>query len=199
MSMSFAQLAAEHPPLPHPPEPAVAPTWAELTVNEPRLIDVERHAMQSRPTTEFYELKAIFAQLVGFDAERYELRTSAAYNAVYDHIFETHERSDSRVIRALRKKPRTLQGIVRVLIYRKVARDIGREACLLLCYIAAEPQPVCIADRCLALAMNCQSFDHLHELRDLLVNSGMLTFKATPRATEYEITIPPEREDGQRS
>ena len=86
---------AELPDLPpRPPEPATRPTWAELVQVEPRLADVERLAFRLHwhHAGDMYwhwynDLKDAFLGLVGWGAEQYDLRTAAAYDVAYDHLF----------------------------------------------------------------------------------------------------------------
>ena len=88
--ITCAELAAmEFPPI--APEPPVVPTWSELVALEPSLADVERLAIQSyrRGDDDFRcwgKIKRAFLPLVGFTAQRYELRNSTCYDVVYDHL-----------------------------------------------------------------------------------------------------------------
>lgn len=104
---TMAELAAlELPPI--APEPATAPTWQELVALEPRLADVERLALELHPRAAqddwlaWATIKRAFMPLVGFEAEQYALRHSAAYNVAYDHLLNVWETG-----REMTAKPRT--------------------------------------------------------------------------------------------
>ena len=81
--ITAAQLAAmDFPPI--APEPATAPTWGELVEAEPRLLDVERFALELHPRARVDDwcawstVKRAMMMLVGKEAGRYKLRHSAA-------------------------------------------------------------------------------------------------------------------------
>ena len=181
------------------PEPTTtAPTWEQLTAIEPRLLDVERQAQYSRPSTPFYDLQAQFVSLVGNWAEMPELRASEAYRITYDRILAVHERAVSRAIAAARRKPPTLQEIVSRLIDSKAADELGRDACLLLCFVAAK-SPALFFDSDLVASLDLDSKEQLWHLQGVLVAAGWLSVnQRSPRsAFEYTITIPNAEGDGQ--
>lgn len=91
-----ALAAMELPPI--APLPSRAPTWQELVEAEPRLVEVEALALRLHPRASqddwpwaWSEVKAAFMPLVGWEAEQYAVRHSAAYDAAYDHLLDVFE------------------------------------------------------------------------------------------------------------
>jgi len=89
MTMKFPPIA---------PLPDRAPTWVELIQVEPRLVEVEAMALRLHPRASqddwpraWSDVKAAFMPLVGWEAEQYGLRHSAAYDVAYDHLLNAFE------------------------------------------------------------------------------------------------------------
>jgi len=105
MSTTFSPVTAaelaemEFPPL--APEPETVPTWEELVALDPRLVGVQRLAIERRSAVTsgsvhaWGDIKRVMMRLVGWAAEVYELRTSTAYNVAYDHLLRCWEGADT--------------------------------------------------------------------------------------------------------
>ncbi len=89
------------PQIPAPPEPAVLPTWDELSVLEPRLLQLEswvrRVARENRANSEWCAnaewygwVKPILVMLVGWNSAHPDpmLRTERAYELAYEYLYE---------------------------------------------------------------------------------------------------------------
>jgi hypothetical protein len=85
--------AMEFPPI--APCPSVAPTWSELLAVEPRLCEVEQMALglhrRRYDWRAWGRIKGDFMPLVGWSAEKYEIRHSAAYDTAYGHLLHCWE------------------------------------------------------------------------------------------------------------
>ena len=95
-TVTCAQLAAmEFPPI--APTPETAPTWQELVGVEPRLVEVEALALRLHPLAAqddwgaWGQVKMAMMRLVGWEAEQYALRHSAAYDVAYEHLLDIWE------------------------------------------------------------------------------------------------------------
>jgi len=95
-TITCAQLMAmEFPPI--APEPTTCPTWKELVEAEPRLVEVERLSLRLHPRaaqddwSAWSTVKMAMMKLVGWEAEQYALRHSAAYDVGYDHLLAIWE------------------------------------------------------------------------------------------------------------
>ena len=73
------------------PEPG---TWAELIAIEPQLVEIERFVRSLPEPREYRDWEAVksqFDHLVGWNAERPELRNHRAHHLVYSHLLKIFE------------------------------------------------------------------------------------------------------------
>jgi len=80
----------------YPPEPTEVPSWEALMLIEPRLAflayEVCSSIIPDRNLLSWYtQVKRQFLRLVGFGAEKEELRTGVAYDVVYDYLSKLYD------------------------------------------------------------------------------------------------------------